>query len=105
MRTNKKVVRLTESKLKQMIAEAVQETLNEYGDKKFANKSIDEIRQMALGGDIDAWVMLGVGTPRDYEGFEKWRREKLGLRQRERNHYDWKDNPNDGRQFSPEWWH
>ena len=32
MKNNKKVVRLTEAKLKQMIAEAVQETLNEYGE-------------------------------------------------------------------------
>lgn len=32
MKSNMKVVRLTESKLKQMIVEAVQETLNEYGE-------------------------------------------------------------------------
>ena len=34
MKTNRKVVRLTESKLRRMIAEAVQETLNEYGIEK-----------------------------------------------------------------------
>ena len=35
MRTNRKVVRLTESKLRRMIAEAVDETLNEYGETDY----------------------------------------------------------------------
>ena len=35
MKSNKKVVRLTESKLREMIAEAVNETLNEYGETDY----------------------------------------------------------------------
>ena len=92
MYRNKQVVRLTESKLRNMIKESVRQILRE-----------SDTYQRALDGDMGAWIELGVGTPGDYNGFEKWRREKLG--QSSNNGYDWKDNPNDGRQFSPEWWH
>lgn len=69
----KKVIRLTESNLRNIIKESVRQVLRE-------SSYIDELRERALNGDIDAWVELGVGSPGNWEGFEKWRREKLGLR-------------------------
>lgn len=56
MKTNEKVVRLTESKLKEMIAEAIQDTLNEgFSDKiKGAIKGAKEgWNYFANRGDID----------------------------------------------------
>ena len=93
IRNRKNVVKLTESRLRNMIKESVRQVLKE-----------SNTYQRALDGDINAWIELGVGTPGDWDKFEQWRREKLGLPSKS-NSYDWKDNPNDGRQFSPEWWH
>lgn len=58
MKTNKKVVRLTESKLKQMIAEAVKETLNELDPRTYASAARKRQQQAAeqysLGKEDDA---------------------------------------------------
>lgn len=91
--------RLTESRLRNMINEAVKKALKE--------STVDDLRQRALNGDIDAWATLGLGSSKDWDAFDKWRREKSGMSSYSSNedYYNWKNNPNDGRQFSPEWWH
>lgn len=76
MKQNKKVVRLTESKLKEMIVEAVQETLNEYGETPLGRYQIGRAiaRRQAMGGTDHAKEMA--------DHFTKQRGEKY------KNRYD-----------------
>lgn len=57
MNTNKRVVRLTESKLKQMIAEAVQEVLNEqYTQGINVRKYSNNLYQVLIGNESKCFV-------------------------------------------------
>lgn len=72
--------RLTESRLRNMINEAVKNALKE--------SAVDDLRQRALSGDIDAWVEMGAGSPGDWNTFDKWRRENSGMSSRNQYYND-----------------
>ena len=75
MKNNNRVVRLTESKLKQMIAEAVQETLNEYGETEHGQFMLGRLARMKgqLGDEesIYSYAQKKRGNGMDDDAFQR----------------------------------